>query len=223
MTYEQETGERDLIGYLASVSLYTDLDTLNGETEGVRLMTVHSAKGLEFPVVFVTGLEEGLFPGSRSLSDPEEIEEERRLCYVAFTRAMDSLTLSFAGHRMIFGRTSVNRPSRFLKETGLFSEAQLSRKSGYGRDAYGYGGAYERYDRQDAADREKDKKKESFPVPEKKPPAKLEVGERVNHKAFGPGKIVKLQEMKGDALLEIEFERAGTKKMMLSTASRFLS
>jgi DNA helicase-2/ATP-dependent DNA helicase PcrA len=109
-------GEPTLAGFLDEIALYTDLDNHDPNEDAVVMMTMHSAKGLEFPVVFVVGMEEGIFPGQRSIGEPEEMEEERRLCYVALTRAKERLYLTCAGQRMLFGRTSSNRPSRFTGE-----------------------------------------------------------------------------------------------------------
>ena len=98
------------------IALYTDLDSHDPDQDCVVMMTMHSAKGLEFPVVFVVGAEEGIFPGIRAIGEQDEMEEERRLCYVAMTRAKEKLYLTCANQRMLFGRTSSNRPSRFLEE-----------------------------------------------------------------------------------------------------------
>ena len=113
---ENAGDEPSLSGFLDEIALYTDLDAHDAGDDCVVMMTMHSAKGLEFPVVFVVGIEEGLFPGQRSIGEPEEMEEERRLCYVAMTRAKEKLYLTCANQRMIFGRTSSNRPSRFVGE-----------------------------------------------------------------------------------------------------------
>ena len=113
---ENAEGEPSLAGFLDEIALYTDLDSHDPNEDAVVMMTMHSAKGLEFPVVFVVGVEEGIFPGLRSIGEAEEMEEERRLCYVALTRAKERLLLTCAGQRMLFGRTSANRPSRFTEE-----------------------------------------------------------------------------------------------------------
>ena len=114
--YIKETGDASLAGFLDEVALYTDLDSYDAETDCATMMTMHSAKGLEFPEVFIVGMEEGLFPGARCIGEPEEMEEERRLCYVALTRAKERLCLTCARQRMIFGHTSMNLPSRFTEE-----------------------------------------------------------------------------------------------------------
>ena len=115
--YLENAGDQpSLAGFLDEIALYTDLDNHDADQDCVVMMTMHSAKGLEFPVVFVVGTEEGIFPGTRAIGEPEEMEEERRLCYVAMTRAKEKLFLTCANQRMLFGRTSANRPSRFVEE-----------------------------------------------------------------------------------------------------------
>ena len=114
--YMERAEDPSLSGFLDEIALYTDLDGADMGDDCVVMMTMHSAKGLEFPVVFVVGVEEGIFPGLRSIGDVEEMEEERRLCYVAMTRAKEVLHMTCAAQRMLYGRTSANRPSRFLEE-----------------------------------------------------------------------------------------------------------
>ena len=101
--YMKDTGDESLAGFLDEVALYTDLDSYSADADCVVMMTMHSAKGLEFPAVFVVGMEEGIFPGVRAIGEPDELEEERRLCYVALTRAREVLYLTCARQRMIFG------------------------------------------------------------------------------------------------------------------------
>ena len=113
---EQEPEDATLSGFLNEIALYTDLDSVEADDNCVTMMTIHSAKGLEFPTVYVVGMEEGVFPGASAQYDEEELEEERRLCYVAMTRAKEKLTLTNARQRMLYGRTSANRASRFLDE-----------------------------------------------------------------------------------------------------------
>jgi DNA helicase-2/ATP-dependent DNA helicase PcrA len=110
------TGLRKLELFLETVSLVTDIDELDDKAEAVTLMTLHTAKGLEYPVIFIVGMEDGVFPHSRSLGDPDELEEERRLCYVGVTRAEEKLYLTHAWQRMLFGSSNFNPPSRFLGE-----------------------------------------------------------------------------------------------------------
>ena len=115
--YMENAGdEPTLAGFLDEIALYTDLDSHDPDQDCVVMMTMHAAKGLEFPVVFLVGAEEGIFPGIRAIGETEEMEEERRLCYVAMTRAKEKLYLTCASQRMLFGRTSANRPSRFVGE-----------------------------------------------------------------------------------------------------------
>ena len=158
--YLENAEEPSLAGFLDEVALYTDLDNHDPTEDSVVMMTMHSAKGLEFPVVFVVGAEEGIFPGVRAIGEPDEMEEERRLCYVAMTRAKEKLFMTCAGQRMLFGRTSNNRPSRFtgeipgeyLERTGrsYLSQPddadgiwQSPARSGYGeRPSYGDRSAY---------------------------------------------------------------------------------
>lgn len=130
--YLENTPDGDLEGFLDEVALYTDLDSVDGGENAVTIMTMHSAKGLEFPAVFVVGMEEGIFPGMRVIGDEDEMEEERRLCYVALTRAKETLSISCAHQRMIFGHTTNNKPSRFLEE---IPEEYLE-KSGRTRDTH---------------------------------------------------------------------------------------
>ena len=114
--YEEENPEGGLAGFLEEVSLFTDIDNYDASSDSVTMMTIHSAKGLEFPIVFLPGMEEGIFPGMQSIYNPGEVEEERRLAYVAITRAREELFLTNADSRLLFGSTSRNKPSRFLSE-----------------------------------------------------------------------------------------------------------
>ena len=116
MEFEEEFAENSLQEFLEGITLSSDLDNLEEQEESVTLMTLHSAKGLEFPVVFLVGMEEGIFPGYQSMMDPQELEEERRLCYVGITRAKENLFLTCSKQRTVFGSTSYNPASRFLKE-----------------------------------------------------------------------------------------------------------
>ena len=114
--FEEQSAENNLSSFLEGITLSSDIDNLEETDESVTLMTLHSAKGLEFPVVFLVGMEEGIFPGYKSINEPSELEEERRLCYVGITRAKERLLLTCARQRTIFGSTSCNSVSRFLKE-----------------------------------------------------------------------------------------------------------
>ena len=136
---------RTLAEFLEAASLVADSDELDGDGTRVSLMTLHIAKGLEFPAVFLVGMEDGIFPHLRSLGDPVELEEERRLCYVGITRAERHLYVSHAWSRMIFGSTSSNIPSRFLNEIPSELVREVSAGSGAsrfgGRDRFGGGGS----------------------------------------------------------------------------------
>ena len=157
--YMEDNEDGTLSGFLEEVALMTDIDNYNSDNESVVMMTLHSAKGLEFPVVFIVGMEEGLFPGNQVMYDPTEIEEERRLCYVGITRAKEKLYITNARQRMLFGNTSITRPSRFLNEIpeeltdyernepqqsfyGGYSGGYSGNRSSYGSSSYSSGGNY---------------------------------------------------------------------------------
>ena len=209
--YMKETGDDTLAGFLDQVALYTDIDSYSADADCAVMMTMHSAKGLEFPVVFIVGMEEGLFPGMRSIGDPDEMEEERRLCYVALTRARQELYLTNARQRMIFGRTTMNQPSRFTDEI----PAEDIERTGHTPEH----------------DREWKPRKRLAPeprahavVPEKPAPkaAAFNVGDRIRHTAFGEGNITKVTPMGGDALVEITFDGGTVKRLMLRAAAQHM-
>lgn len=207
--YAENESEPSLSGFLEEISLYTDIDEMNPEDDAVSLMTIHSAKGLEFNNVFVVGMEENIFPSSRSLSEAD-IEEERRLCYVAITRARRRLTLSHAGKRMLFGNTSFNPPSRFLGElprecitkAGEEPAVRSREASGGGSGTAGFRAAMS-----GLKDKRVSQQTQEFSV-----------GERVGHNIFGEGTVLSVMKMSGDLLLEIAFDRIGTKRIMANFA-----
>ena len=207
--YQNESGDYSLSGFLSSVALYTDIDSMDGEEDSVLLMTIHSAKGLEFPVVYVVGMEEGVFPGIRSIGDQTEMEEERRLCYVAFTRAKKALILTNARQRMLYGRTTANRPSRFLTESGIAVDNDCRPAKHASYSAAG------------SESRMHSSQNQSVSVPSITLP-ELSVGQRVQHTAFGAGVVISLIPMGGDQLIEVEFDQIGRKKMMAKAAARYL-
>ena len=212
-TYVENTPEPTLAGFLEEIALYTDIEQYNEGDDAVVMMTVHAAKGLEFPHVFLVGFEDGLFPGMRAIGDAEEMEEERRLCYVAITRAKESLAISYARQRMIYGRTSAAMSSRFLKE---IPEECVVRRGGF-RAVQERAPAAERpaYGRKPAAPSVL-----RAPAPVAAAPSlELNKGDMVLHAAFGRGMVLSVMKMGGDALLEIAFDDIGTKKLMLKTAS----
>lgn len=215
LSYMKESGDQSLEGYLADVALYTDMDSYDRDADCVVMMTMHSAKGLEFPTVFLVGMEETVFPGMRAIGEPDEMEEERRLCYVAITRAMRDLYLVCARQRMLFGRSTANRVSRFVDEIPESCIEKKNIQNGYGfhdrREELGF------LSRPPAA-----KKPAYSPAPPQKKtaaPTSYEVGDLVRHKAFGKGRIVKMQPMGGDFLVEIVFEGDVIKKLMLRIAA----
>ena len=223
-SYVENAEVPTLSGFLEEIALYTDLEQYNEGDDAVVMMTMHSAKGLEFPNVFLVGFEDGLFPGMRAIGDPEEMEEERRLCYVAITRAKKNLYISHAKQRMLYGRTSAAMASRFLRE---IPETYLERKgsyrkpeqpSYYGGSSYSYGG-YSSY----IPRPEVQKKSEISAFSVQKPGSggylELNKGDMVKHAAFGRGMVLSVMKMGGDALLEIAFDDIGTKKLMAKTAS----
>lgn len=218
--YVENSEQPTLAGFLEEIALYTDIEQYNESDDAVVMMTMHSAKGLEFPHVFLVGFEDGLFPGQRSIGDAEEMEEERRLCYVAITRAKKSLTISYARQRMLYGRTSSSMPSRFLKE---IPEDCVVRKGGFRyaqAPAVGYDRPYSSYNTHPKPRYHS----ESSMVSQKTsvPMLELHQGEMVQHAAFGRGMVLTVTKMGGDALLEIAFDDIGTKKLMAKTASVYL-
>ena len=214
-----------LAGFLEEIALYTDIEQYNEGDDAVVMMTMHSAKGLEFPHVFLVGFEDGLFPGMRAIGDAEEMEEERRLCYVAITRAKKTLTISHARQRMLYGRTAAALPSRFLKE---IPEECVERRGGFRprpEPAFSdYGNDYSRYPSSAAGSYQKPavKRTESTIMAAqtvKGTGLELNKGDMVSHAAFGRGLVLSVMKMGGDALLEIAFDDIGTKKLMAKTAS----
>ncbi len=226
--YEEEAGEEaSLSGFLEEVSLFTDIDNYDEDADSVVLMTVHSAKGLEFPVVFLPGWEEGVFPGMAVLYDPEQVEEERRLAYVAITRAREELYLYHAESRMIFGTTSRNRLSRFA---GEIPEELLerTRSHDWSRPSVGSMPAFGNRPAQrpgtpgaaqPGAAKPGTAKPLFTPHPVKPAPAgTYRAGDTVSHKTFGQGMILSATPMANDTLLEIAFEKVGTKKLFANFA-----
>lgn len=215
LSYVENSEEPSLAGFLEEIALYTDIEEYNASDDAVVLMTIHSAKGLEFPNVFLVGFEDGLFPGMRSIGDHEEMEEERRLCYVAITRAKENLFISYARQRMLYGRTNAALPSRFLKE---IPENTMAKRGGYQRPATEHGnyGGYRRPQPQVAYRTEH---LSASAAAATFVPLDLNRGDMVQHTAFGTGLVLSVLKMGGDALLEIAFDQVGTKKLMAKSAS----
>ncbi len=215
-SYVENAETPTLAGFLEEIALYTDLEQYNENDDAVVMMTMHSAKGLEFPHVFLVGFEDGLFPGMRAIGDAEEMEEERRLCYVAITRAKQSLTITHARQRMIYGRTSSALPSRFLKE---IPEECTVKKGGYHRVSTSEHSGYSAYGSHTSQARKPRSSILSTPQAAPTPCLELNQGDMVMHAAFGRGLVLSVRKMGGDALLEIAFDDIGTKKLMAKTAS----
>jgi len=201
---ENEGEEPTLGGFLEEISLYTDQDRADESQDAMTLMTVHAAKGLEYNNVFLIGMEEGIFPGRRSMDSPEEIEEERRLAYVAITRARKQLFVTTAAYRMLYGQTGSNTASRFLREMDpevLEKEepAGSGGKPAIQAAASLSGGA----------------------IPRKEPAQPMQhysPGDRVKSAVHGEGTVLSVSPMGGDFLMEIAFDQAGTKKIMAKYA-----
>ena len=216
--YVQNADIPSLAGFLEEIALYTDLEQYDESDDTVVMMTMHSAKGLEFPNVFLVGFEDGLFPGMRAIGDAEEMEEERRLCYVAITRAMKNLYISYARQRMLYGRTSASMPSRFLREI----PDDITEKKGSVYQPYGAPtqSRYSYLDKPDSTPIPKtDFTKYATSTSKSSTQLDLKKGDMIQHTAFGRGMVLSVLKMGGDALLEIAFDGVGTKKLMAKTAS----
>ena len=229
LNYMENSDAPTLAGFLEEIALYTDIEQYDADADAVVMMTMHSAKGLEFPNVFLVGVEEGLFPGTRSLGDPDEMEEERRLCYVAITRAKQTLCICYARQRMLYGRTNSCLPSRFIDElpaqciervgvTPRRAETERyerPRASLYGDDGwYRPGGP---------AKPAKDYSTLTQTLKKPKAASSFAKGDMVMHKAFGKGMVLTVLPMGGDALLEIAFDGVGTKRLMANAAGAHMS
>ena len=212
--FEEDYGdEADLSTFLEDIALQTDIDNYDEEADSVVMMTMHSAKGLEFPVVFIPGMEEGIFPSFSSTMDPEELNEERRLAYVGITRAKEKLYLIKCQSRMLFGSTNRNMPSRFVREipgeivelTGMerkIKEPMANREPYATEKTSGFKGHTE-FVKQPAGTAVS---------------ASYSVGDMVKHKVFGEGMVVKTERMGNDTMLEIAFDKVGTKILMANFA-----
>ena len=229
VNYERENENASLSGFLEEISLITDMDREEeDDNQRVSLMTMHTAKGLEYPVVYIIGVEEGIFPGNQSIFAGEaEIEEERRLAYVGITRAKERLFISNAYQRMLFGRTERMRESRFI---GEINRELIERKMSNEMQSYGYGSYNNNnsYSRNNYGDTKvsyyEPKKPTSTPIARSSSfgptqnKTNYSVGERVKHKTFGEGMITSVTNMGNDSMLEIAFDSVGTKKVMANFA-----
>lgn len=206
--FENENEKATLSSFLNEIALYTDLNEMDSGNNRVFLMTLHSAKGLEFPVVFITGMEEGIFPSHKSISNQQDLEEERRLAYVGITRAKQKLYLTNVSQRLIFGSTQTYRPSRFLNEiSDEFKQVHQKLKTNFHTN--------------DFSESKKFKIKINDSKIQKKQqtkPQQFFENETVEHPIFGKGLIVSSRPVGNDFLLEINFNNVGYKKIMANFA-----
>ena len=221
VTIEYDEGpETSLSDFLETVALVSDIDSYQDGSDAVALMTLHSSKGLEFPVVFLVGMEEGVFPHSRSLGEEAELEEERRLCYVGMTRAKEELHLTHSQRRTLFGQPSFNPRSRFLDDIRGEATAVLPGSSGTTLPRGLRSVRLERDGRYSTHEPEVDEYEEAEaekPKPAWAPP--FNVGQRVSHKTFGIGVVVACSPLKNDAEVTVAFPGAvGVKKLVQSFA-----
>jgi DNA helicase-2/ATP-dependent DNA helicase PcrA len=206
--FERTSENISLSAFLEQVALVSDIDSYEEESPAVTLMTLHAAKGLEFPVVFMVGMEDGIFPHSRSLMSRDELEEERRLCYVGMTRAEDDLVMCNAFARTVFGMRERQTVSRFIREipAEMFrSTKKPSQSEGTTRTAASL--SWKDYDTV---------KKPAAPVAPKCP---FVPGDFVRHSVFGVGKVEAVEAKNGDSQVTINFEEVGKKRLMLSFAA----
>ena len=228
--YEEESEDANFSEFLEDVALISDIDSYNENEDAVVLMTLHSAKGLEFPVVFIPGMEEGIFPGNQSMFSEEDLEEERRLAYVGITIAKKKLYLISSQQRMLYGQTSRNMPSRFLREipsSVIDDQSVVARRStGFTTPRTAYANA-SRNELGHSSHNKIGSYTQSSSSAHKfgqagnaaqKNNIDFKVGDTVCHKSFGTGTVLTVTPMGGDMLLEVAFDKAGTKKMMANYA-----
>ena len=237
--FEEESADNTLAEFLEGITLSSDLDNLEESDDMVTLMTLHSAKGLEYPVVFLVGMEDGIFPGYKSIGEPKELEEERRLCYVGITRAKNNLYMTCAKQRTIFGSTSCNPISRFLKEipenmldgvSELFGTKKQSFQDTQARWSYG-NGKVKQYSTTGIGTKTNNAKEYQYRSAasflknltngQKKLDVDLsqyETGKRVYHKKFGEGTINYVERENDDLKVDITFDKAGHKRLMAKFA-----
>lgn len=213
--YCETTDEPTLGGFLEEIALYTDIDQYDRDADAVVMMTIHSAKGLEFPDVFLIGAEDGLFPSSRCLGEEQEMEEERRLCYVAITRAKRRLTVTSARQRMLYGHTTYGKPSRFLDEIPdalLIREKKHAPAAPAATSSAAYGEAPRKTRTVGAFSAPK-------PAVQKAALPSYAKGDMVQHDTFGRGMVLSVLPTGNDAMLEIAFDTIGTKRLMARAAA----
>lgn len=213
--YQEEDEEFDLSSFLEDVALVSDIDSYNETDDVVVLMTLHSAKGLEFPIVFIPGMEEGIFPGNQSIYSDEDLEEERRLAYVGVTRAKEKLYLINARQRMLYGTTNRNMASRFIREIPMHVTEDITMDNNMNRSS-GFTSKNNAITQNNPKKANTENAHKFGQVQAQAVDSNVDynVGDTVVHKAFGTGVILSKTAMGGDFLLEIAFDKAGTKKLM---------
>ncbi len=217
--YEERANDTDteptLSGFLEEVTLISDVDKYDENADAVTLMTIHSAKGLEFPIVFLPGMEEGVFPGQQSIAMPSEIEEERRLAYVAITRAKKTLIITHAKERMLYGMTSRNPLSRFVRE---IDPEYLDMKKEKLSSFNGFTPTANKPQNLSAMFGKPQQKTSTQP----KATSLFSIGDRVKHMTFGEGTVLNVSPMGADFLYEVAFDDVGTKKLMANYVSKLM-
>ena len=206
---EDYEDEATLSAFLEEIALQTDLDNLEVGADAVTMMTMHSSKGLEFPIVFIAGMEEGIFPSYQSAYDPDSLNEEHRLAYVGITRAKKKLYLLHAQSRMLFGSTQHNNISRFCEEISkeYIERTGVKRQNPYTTSVSASDTATKKYDPFALSSKK-------TPSPSASTSSSFAVGDKVLHKVFGIGMIVTAQKMGNDTMLEVSFDKVGTKTLM---------
>lgn len=233
-TEDGELLDKSLGSYLQQISLLTDADNDKGESDVVKLMTIHAAKGLEFPVVFVGGLEETLFPNAMAINTREELEEERRLFYVAITRAKTRLWLTYANTRYRFGNLTQNEASRFIEELpgekldrsfagGNTRNNQVNNWNAFDKPKYSFGTSKKEAMPEKPAylvSTPVIKLKEHIPSPDFAPSdtSNLQIGQKIEHQKFGFGEVIKMEGAAHNPVATVRFEHNGEKKIMLNYA-----
>lgn len=210
---EDYAEEASLSNFLEEISLQTDIDNYDAEADSSVMMTLHSAKGLEFPVVFIAGLEEGVFPSIASMMNPDELNEERRLAYVGITRAKEKLYITKAKSRMLMGHTSYNKVSRFVNEIPPELLNYTGEKKTFA-STNGFSASSSHISIGAGSKFTPNKSFNTFTKPAVKSGTVYKKGDCVFHKVFGKGMIMKTEKMGNDTMLEVAFDKAGTKTLM---------
>ena len=210
---EDYAEEASLSNFLEEISLQTDIDNYDAEADSSVMMTLHSAKGLEFPIVFIAGLEEGVFPSIATMMNPDELNEERRLAYVGITRAKEKLYITKAKSRMLMGHTSYNKVSRFVNEIPPELLNYTGEKKTFA-STNGFSASSSHISIGAGSKFTPNKSFNTFTKPAVKSGTVYKKGDCVFHKVFGKGMIMKTEKMGNDTMLEVAFDKAGTKTLM---------